>query len=55
MSVVKVLSPPMARKPIPPPKPLFLLGKAVWPVWMISKGCKKEQIRQCLGFYTADY
>jgi len=23
--VVKVLSPPMARKPIPPPKPLFLL------------------------------
>ena len=28
--VVKVLSPPMARKPIPPPKPLFLLGKVVW-------------------------
>ena len=24
--VMKVLSPPMARKPIPPPKPLFLLG-----------------------------
>ena len=27
LAVPKVLSPPMARKPIPPPKPLFLLGK----------------------------